>query len=129
MSTSDHALYCICWYDHKNELRKVILWNKANIEFIKETIHQFSIEFFDKFSQSTSVDILWEEFRSLCLNCIFSIPTKSTNTSRKRPWISSHIRRLSHKKRCLYNIAKRTNSSHKCQVYQRLKKEVQQQCR
>ena len=111
------------------KLRKVILWNKANTESIKETIHQFSKEFFDKFSQSTSVDILWEEFRSLCFNSISSIPTKSTSTSQKQPWISSHIRRLSRKKRRLYNIAKRTNSPHKWQAYRQLKKEVQQQCR
>ena len=129
---SDHEAFLIkssiTLTPQQPKLRKVIQWNKANIESIKVIIHQFSNDFFGKFSQSTSVDILWEEFRPLCLNCISSIPRKSTNTSRKQPWISSHIRRPSRKKRCLYNITKRTNSPHKWQAYQQLKKEVQQQC-
>ena len=58
---SDHEAVliksCIALTPQQPKLRKVILWNKANIESIKEAIHQFSNDFFDKFSQSTSVDI------------------------------------------------------------------------
>ena len=65
----------------------------------------------------------------LCSKCISSIPTKPTCTSRKQQWISSHIRRLSRKKRHLYNTAKQTNSPYEWQAYRNLKKVVQQQCR
>ena len=46
---SDHEAvlikYSITLTPQQPKLRKVILWSKANIESIKETIHQFSNEF------------------------------------------------------------------------------------
>jgi len=113
----------------QTKLRKIILWNQADTQSIKESIEQFSTEFFEKYSQSTPVDILWEEFRLLCIDCISSIPTRSMCTIQKQPWITSYIRRLSRKKKRLYKIAKQTNSPHKWQAYKNLKKEVQQKCR
>jgi len=76
----------------QRKLRKIILWNKADISTIKEIIAQFSDKFFNKFSISTPIDILWEEFKSLYSKCISSIPTKPFRTSNSQPWISSYIR-------------------------------------
>ena len=63
------------------------------------------------------------------MHILYTYSTKSTCTSRKQPWISSHIRCLSRKKRHLYNTAKQTNSPYEWQAYRNLKKVVQQQCR
>jgi len=70
-----------------------------------------------KFSLSTPINTLWEEFRTLCANCIPTVPTKPTCTSWKQPWISSHIRRLSCKKQHLYkalqsDLIVQTNGKH-----------------
>lgn len=113
----------------KTKPRKIILWNKADIPSIKETIAHFSSEFFSNFSTSTPVDTLWEKFKSLCFRCISFIPTKPIRSSHTKPWISSYIRRLTRKKQRLFNVAKRTNCPLKWQAYKNIKKEVQQKCR
>jgi len=106
--------------------RKIILWNKANMPTIKETIARFSSEIFNNFPTSNPIDILWEEFKSLCSRCISFIPTKTSRNSHTKPWISSHIRRLTWKKQRLYNVAKWSNCTLKWQAYNNIKKEVQQ---
>ena len=54
---------------------------------IKEFINQFNDTFLRKFSLSTPIDTLWEEFKLMCLNCLTHVPTK---LSTKQPWITSH---------------------------------------
>jgi len=72
--------------------RKIILWIKADTPTIKEMIAHFSSEIFNNFSISTPIDILWEEFKSLCSRCMSFIPKKTSRNSNTKPWISSHIR-------------------------------------
>ena len=109
--------------------RKIILWNKADMPTIKETIAHFSSEIFNNFSTSTPIDILWEEFKSLCFRCMSFIPTKTSRITHTKPWISSYIRCLTRKKQSLYNVAKRSNCTLKWQANKNIKKEVQQKCR
>jgi len=114
---------------HQHSLRTIYVWHKANITSIRSAIDQFSSNFFTLYSTSTSIDILWEEFKSLCSNCLSYIPTKLCSSENKKPWINSHIKRLSRKKQRLYNLAKSSHCPSKWQTYKNFKKTVQQESR
>ena len=109
-----------------------LLFNFASV-FIRDKnplygIIKFKEAFLSKFSLSTSLDTLWEEFKSVCLRCLTYVPTKNSRIGTKQPWITSHIRRLSRRKQRLYNLARHTNSSHNWDTYRHLKREVQREC-
>ena len=91
--------------------------------FIKETINKFKEAFISKFSLSTPVDTLWEEFKSMCSYCLTYVPTKNSRIGTKQPWITSHIKRLSRRKQRLYNKVRHSNSSHNWDTYRHLKRE------
>ena len=78
--------------------RKFYLWHTANISSINETITQFTSSFLNKFPTSTPVDILWEEFKVMCYNCLDLVPTKLQSNRSKQPWVNSYIKQLSCKK-------------------------------
>ena len=86
---------------------------------IKETIPHFSSKLFNNFSTSNPIDILWEEFESLCSRCMSFIPTKTSRNSHTKLWIFSFIRR---RKQHLYNVVKRSNCTLKWQAYKNIKK-------
>jgi len=108
---------------HQCIRRKFYLWHKADNSSINETITQFATSFL-KFSTSTSVDILWEEFKIMCYNYLDFVPTKLQSNQSKQPWVISYIKRLSRKKLCLYNLAKCFNSSHNWENYRQFKRKV-----
>ena len=72
---------------------------------IKNLLIQSSQLFFSKFSLSTPINTLWEEFKSICFDYLSLVPAKFSNTAAKQPWITTHIKRLFLKKQRLYNLA------------------------
>ena len=96
---------------------------------IKEIINQFSDTFLSKFSLSTLVDVLWTEFKQMCYNCLAHVPTRLLNTGTRQPWVTCRIKRLSHKKQRLYNLARKSNCSRNWDSYQCFKCQVQRECR
>ena len=48
---------------------------------IKNVITQFSQNFFSKFSLSTPINILQEEFKVMCFKCVSLVATKLSTTS------------------------------------------------
>jgi len=106
------------------------LWSKADTDSMKEAAVNLCNTFLENYSVSTNVDVLWEQFKAVCSECLNYVPTKVINSNSKRqPWISQHIRRLSRKKQRLYNLAKQSQSSHHWEAYYRIKKEVSSTCR
>ena len=93
---SDHEVIYIesslAPHQQQNIKKKSFLWHKADMASIKETIIKFKEAFLSKFSLSTPVDTLWEEFKSVCLRCLTYVPTKNSRIGTKQPWITSHIR-------------------------------------
>ena len=65
---------------------------------IKEIISQFSDDFLSKYSLSTPVEVLWNEFKQMCFKCLAQVPSKLSSTNTKQPWVTSHIKCLSRKK-------------------------------
>ena len=109
--------------------RKIHIWHKANMSSFKNLLIQSNQLFFSKFSLSTPINTLWEEFKSICFDCLSLVPAKFSNTAAKQPWITTHIKRLSRKKRRLYNLARASDCPIKWKTYRNFKKEVQHKCR
>ena len=108
--------------------RKSFLWHKADMVGIKEIINQFSNTFLSKYSLSTPVDILWNEFKQMCFDCLSHVPTKHFSTGTKQPWVTNRIKRLSRKTQRLYNLARQSNCSRNWDSYRCFKREVQREC-
>ena len=95
---------------------------------IRSTMEQFSSNFFNRYSTSTPVNILWEEFKSLCNTCLSHIPTKTSNTRSHGLTLTSNV---SHTESngYTYYLAKSSSCPIKWQTYRNFKKTVQQESR
>ena len=78
--------------------RYVPLWHKADFDLIRETILNFSDCFLNKHTTDTPVNILWEEYKSLCESCLTLVPHTQTSDKHCSPWITKQIKRLSRQK-------------------------------
>ena len=89
--------------------RKVYLWNEADFTVIKELVTQFANSFLEN-TIDTPIQDLWDAYKTMCLNCLQLVPTKSVPTGKcNQPWATPFIRRLSSKKWRLYNRARRSD--------------------
>ena len=86
--------------------RKVYLWHKANMQLINDKVVDFCKDFTSHYSISTSIQDLWESFKSFCQECLDLVPHRFYKSSTKQPWINAHIKHLSNRKRRLYNKAR-----------------------
>ena len=107
--------------------RKIFLWRKANFDYIKAKIQQFSDSLLVNYRSDQPVSILWNNFKSLRDDCLNLIPTKSISTNNSHPWISTFIRRLSRRKQQCYNRARLSCHPEDWQLYYQLKKECQKE--
>ena len=58
-----------------------------------------------------------------------SVPTKLISSKSKHPWINNYIKRLTRRKQCAYNQARRSNLSTDWSKYYDLKRQSQRECR
>ena len=66
----------------------------------------------------------------MCMNCLQLVLTKSARSGKSdQPWVTLLIRRLSSKKQCLYNCAKRSGLLDDWKEYHAAKKLMQRECR
>ena len=82
-----------------------------------------------RFCLSTPVEILWNNFVTICNTCLDLIPIKLCSSNSKQPWINIQIKCLSRRKQHAYNQAHNTNESQHWTRYYNLKMECQQECR
>ena len=50
---------------------------------------------------ATPVEIIWNNFARICNTCLDLVPTKLCSPNSKQPWITTHIKRLSRRKKVL----------------------------
>ena len=89
--------------------RLIYLWAQADFNAIRGNMQSLCEDFLNKFSTLTPVDVLWDEFLSVCNMCMDSIPTKFTSSKCKHPWINNCIKRITRRKQRAYNQARRSN--------------------
>ena len=109
--------------------RSIFLWHKANFNTICNYIDEFTQNFLNTYDHLASIDILWQEFKSLCKTCLDMIPQAKAPSGSRPPWLSKSIKKLTRVKQRKYNTACRTNSPENWSAYYDLKKQVQKLCR
>ena len=66
--------------------RVVYLWAQADFNAIRNNMQTLCDNFLDCFSTSTPVEVLWNEFLSICNS---GVPTKVIASKCKNPWINN----------------------------------------
>ena len=89
--------------------RHIYLWSKADFNQIRQSIQSLCEEFVSSFSLSTSISILWNKFSKICNHCLKMILYKWGSPNHNQPWITRHIKQLTHRKQRAYNCACLTN--------------------
>ena len=91
--------------------RKILLWNKADMNSIKSTIKHFSHRFILSNSINSNVNDLWSQI-SVELHSIITamVPSKQTSSRFSQPWINSKLKNLSRRKKKAFQRAKSTAS-------------------
>ena len=78
---------------------------------------------------NTPIDTPWNEFKTLCNQCLNMIPQKCVTTKACPSWLTGKIKRLSRRKQRKYNKACLTNNPDDWAGYHKLKKDMQRLCR
>ena len=87
---------------------------------IRHTILALCNEFLSTYSVTTPINMLWNKFLDICIQCLNLIPTKMSSSKLHQP--SSQIKRLIRKKQRLYNHARLTNHPNDWSSYYDIKR-------
>ena len=113
----------------ESQTRMVYLWHQANWQGLSENLSHFSNNFVSNYSTVTPIQDLWNAFKQECHSCLELIPQRKLSKSPRHPWINNQIKRLSNKKKRLYNKARISFLESDWKAYRDLKKQVQRECR
>ena len=110
--------------------RKILLWNRADLQVIRSRVSQLSLDYTSKFSISTPVNILADtlqnDLQEVIADCV---PSKLSFTRPNQPWFNSATKRAIRRKSRAFKKARRINKEGDWAGFKRLKKETQKTCR
>ena len=102
---SDHEIVYVTFavdIEHQQPVSwKIYLWHKADFDHIKSLASNLTDEFLTKHNSDTPIEMLWHDFKSICLSCLSCVPSKISSRRCHQPWLNSNIKRLSNKKQRL----------------------------
>jgi hypothetical protein len=79
--------------------RKIMLWNKTDVDGLKKEVISFSDTFLTAHTNTTNINSLWNDFKSGCLdNMNRYIPTNLTSIRYSQPWINREIKQITRRK-------------------------------
>ena len=79
--------------------RKILLWNRADVNKIKEKTHTFRTTFLNKFSTNSNVDEMWDYIKKEIFSIIDKyVPSKISSSKTHQPWINTETKKLIRKK-------------------------------
>ena len=64
----------------------IFLWHKANFNTKRNYIDEFTQNFLNIYDNHASIDILWQEFKSLSKTCLGMIPQAKAPSGSRPPW-------------------------------------------
>ena len=108
--------------------RTIYLWTRADLDDIKQKLLNLWALYLTHNTISTPVTILWDDFKSICYECLDMISVKEVSSNSKPIWINHIIKRLSRKKQKLYNKALASKTPDDWSMYQAVKRKLQQEC-
>ena len=115
------------WSLHHLLNKEIYLWNKADFVCINQLVTEFANSFLDS-TINTPVQDLWDAFKSMCMNCLQLVPTKTAPSVKfNQPWATPLIRHLSSKKKSVNIIG--SDLVDDWREYHAAKKLMQKECR
>ena len=113
----------------KSPTRIIQLWNKANIDKIKEETKKFC-NLFKYTCVKQNVNAMWLFIKQNILKIINdNVPTKKSSAKFHQPWITTHTKRLIRNKNLWFQKAKQRNDIESWKKYKNYKKLAQKSCR
>ena len=110
--------------------RKILLWNKADIQNIRNDLSTFSSNYLISVTINTPVKEQWRIISTHLTQTIDNlVPSKMSTTRFNQPWITRQLKRLARKKSRSYKKAKQSDDPRDWQRYKTLKKQMQFDCR
>ena len=110
--------------------RKIYLYNRADMDGLRDHLARFKDSFLSSDHSHLSVNDMWVSFKSEVLAAIERfIPSKMTKTKYSLPWIDNSIKRLIRKRDKLYFRARKSSSPDIKSHYKRFRAHVQKTIR
>ena len=110
--------------------RLIQLWNRANIQNLRNETRNLKHKFFDLFTHSDSVFEIWNFLKTnFCKIIENNVPTKISSSKFHQPWINTETKRMIRRKNRWFRRAKTSNTPHVWNIYKKLKSETQKTCR
>ena len=110
--------------------RKILLWKRADFDYIRSRVHQMSSDFTHKFTTSTPEEdlatALQHELDNIINECV---PSKMSSIRSNQPSFNSASKRILRRKGRAFKKARRTYKARGWTRFKRLKKEAQNVCR
>ena len=104
--------------------RTVHLYSKANWDGMRQGMQEFQATFLAT-CEGKSTEQLWQEFMGETETLIGRyVPTKTLRGRKNLPWITQEIRRKMNRRDNLYHIQKTTGKDSHCQLFKKVKYEV-----
>ncbi|XP_072048592.1 uncharacterized protein [Amphiura filiformis] len=115
---------------NKKVQRKVFLFGKADMTSIQSEMTDFQHYFLDSDPSSRSVQENWDMFTDELKSVMDNhIPSKTSCSDHKSPWITHEVQRMCKKKQILYNKAKKSQRAQDWKEYKELQKATQKKQR
>ena len=109
--------------------RKIYLWDKTDFNLLTQVLSEFVSGFIAENTTSSSVQQMWDDFKTNCIDCLELVPYKYSSTRFSQPWVTSNTKRICRKKKRAYNKARSSGSVVHWNNYKELKRTAQRQCR
>jgi len=113
----------------KSVKRKLYLWEKTDFNLLTQVLSEFVSDFNAANTTSSSIQQMWDDFKTKCIDCLELVPYKYSSTKYSQPWVTSNTKRICRKKKRLYNKARSSGSAADWTNYKEVKKAAQRQCR
>ena len=131
---SDHDIIFaevnICAIRRKPVRRKILLWNRADIDVIRSRVKTSASNFTTKFNTTTPVEVLADALQKDLEKVIDDcVPSKFSSTRSNKPWFNTATKRILRRKYRAFKKARRTNKHRDWMRFRHLKKVAQNTCR
>ncbi|KAK3098493.1 hypothetical protein FSP39_020057 [Pinctada imbricata] len=108
--------------------RKIYMWNKADMDSIKQELKEYKHTFMDQ--DFTDIDSMWNNIKTFTQDLIErKVPSKMTSNKFTNPWANRQIARLSQQKRRAHRRAKKTRCQKDWDRYKTLQSQAQREVR
>ena len=112
--------------------RKIHLWKRADMDALRRGYTELATTFCQTSMQQVQFKICGPSLRLIYIiskTNMYIVPSKQSSTRYSQSWINREVKRLSRKKKCSYDKARRTGNAKDLRRYKHLKQLSTEACR